>query len=63
MADAILDSKITCDKKMPLFEQLLFLKKIFLNISSRGISIGDGLQIFILSKKGIVIENNVLKQD
>ena len=63
MADAILDSKITCDKKMPLFEQLLFLKKIFLSISSRGISIGDGLQIFILSKKGIVIENNVLKQD
>jgi len=39
------------------------IKNIFLKISNRNISVGDGLQIFIITKKGIFIENNFLKLD
>lgn len=37
------------------------IKHIFLKISNRNINVGDGLQIFVVSKKGIFLENNLLK--
>jgi 20S proteasome subunit beta 6 len=46
-----------------LFDLLVCIKKIFLNAAQKNISIGDGLQIFIISKKGIFLENNLIKID
>jgi len=39
------------------------VKHIFLKISNRNINVGDGLQLFIVTKKGIFLENNLLKYD
>lgn len=39
------------------------IKDIYLKISRRNISIGDGLQIFMVTKKGIFVENSFLKLD
>ncbi|KAJ1465405.1 26S proteasome SU B6 [Baffinella frigidus] len=63
VADVILDSKMTSSNIPFLIESLIFLKKLFVSISYRGVTTGDGLQIFVLTKKGILIENSILKQD
>jgi len=63
VADVILDSKMACSSRAFLVEDLIFLKKLFVSVSYRGITTGDGLQIFVLTKKGILIENSILKQD
>jgi 20S proteasome subunit beta 6 len=39
------------------------IREFFLKASRRGIYIGDGLQFFIICKKGILIENYFLKID
>jgi 20S proteasome subunit beta 6 len=42
---------------------LCCIKEFFLKVSKRGIQLGDGLQFFISSKKGVLIENYFLKID
>mmetsp|Transcript_8962 Transcript_8962/g.17394 ORF Transcript_8962/g.17394 Transcript_8962/m.17394 type:complete len:252 (-) Transcript_8962:876-1631(-) len=63
--DGIFQKKSLSEKKD--FQSLISVKNcikdIFLKITERNISIGDGLQIFILTKKGIFIENHILKLD
>ena len=39
------------------------IREFFLNASERGIYVGDGLQFFIICKKGIINENYFLKID
>ena len=39
------------------------LREFFIKVSKRGIHIGDGLQFFIICKKGILVENYFLKID
>nr|UXY87584.1 26S proteasome SU B6 [Cryptomonas curvata] len=39
------------------------IREFFLKASKRGIHIGDGLQFFIVCKKGILVENYFLKID
>jgi 20S proteasome subunit beta 6 len=39
------------------------IKQFFIKISKRNIYIGDGLQFFIVNKKGIIYENYILKFD
>ena len=52
VADVILDSKMACSTMTFLIEDLIFLKKLFVSVSYRGVTTGDGLQIFVLTKKG-----------
>jgi len=39
------------------------VKHLFLNASKKNIEIGDGLQIFVFTKKGVLVENSILKCD
>lgn len=39
------------------------MKHFFLAASERGTSIGDGLQIFVITKDGILLENSIIKPD
>mmetsp|Transcript_889 Transcript_889/g.1706 ORF Transcript_889/g.1706 Transcript_889/m.1706 type:complete len:253 (+) Transcript_889:10-768(+) len=50
-------------KTKELTNQIALIKNYFIKAAQRGISIGDGLQIFILTKKGVLIENNILRED
>mmetsp|Transcript_34014 Transcript_34014/g.79652 ORF Transcript_34014/g.79652 Transcript_34014/m.79652 type:complete len:206 (-) Transcript_34014:1414-2031(-) len=63
--DGIFQKKSLLVKKD--FQTLLSVKNcikgIFLKVAQRNISIGDGLQMFIVTKKGIFIENHFLKLD
>jgi 20S proteasome subunit beta 6 len=42
---------------------LCCIKEFFLKASKRGIQLGDGLQFFVITKKGVLIENYFLKID
>lgn len=46
-----------------IVKNLIMIKHLFLKASKRNIEIGDGVQIFVLTKKGILIENSILKCD
>jgi len=65
----ILDSTIKChslkteSKKNKILKKLIMIKHLFLKISKRNIEIGDGVQIFIFTRKGILVENSILKCD
>jgi len=65
----ILDSNINWyslkpeSKKQKILKKLIMIKHLFLKISKRNIEIGDGVQIFLFTRKGILVENNVLKCD
>jgi 20S proteasome subunit beta 6 len=39
------------------------VKEIFLKVAQKNIGLGDGLQIFVLTKKGLFLENHFLKLD
>ena len=65
----ILDSHVKSNsnhkesKKNKILKSLILIKHLFLKASKRNIEIGDGMQIFILTKKGILIENSILRLD
>mmetsp|Transcript_3654 Transcript_3654/g.8742 ORF Transcript_3654/g.8742 Transcript_3654/m.8742 type:complete len:252 (+) Transcript_3654:87-842(+) len=63
--DGIFQKKSLLEKKdfRTMLNAKSCIKEIFLKIAKRNISIGDGLQIFIVTKKGIFIENHFLKLD
>mmetsp|Transcript_44105 Transcript_44105/g.88458 ORF Transcript_44105/g.88458 Transcript_44105/m.88458 type:complete len:252 (-) Transcript_44105:895-1650(-) len=50
-------------KTQQLSDHVALLKNYFLKAVQRGITLGDGLQVFILTKKGILVENNTLRAD
>ena len=49
--------------KYKILKILTLIKHLFLRASKRNIEIGDGMQIFIFTKKGILVENSILKFD
>jgi 20S proteasome subunit beta 6 len=63
--DGIFQIKNKLEKKPceVLFNFIFCLKKIFLNAAQKNISIGDGLQIYVITKKGVFLENSLLKID
>jgi 20S proteasome subunit beta 6 len=50
-------------KKNNILKNLMMVKYLFLKASKRNIEIGDGIQIFILTRRGILVENSVLRCD
>lgn len=50
-------------KKICILKNLMMVKHLFLKASKRNIEIGDGIQIFILTRKGMLVENSVLRCD
>lgn len=50
-------------KSEQIVNQVALVKNYFLRAVQRGISLGDGLQVFILTSKGVLIENNLLRID
>jgi len=65
----ILDTLFKCpsitseSRKGKILTNIMLIKHLFLTASRRNIEIGDGIQIFIFTKKGILVENNILKSD
>ena len=49
--------------KHEILKNLIMVKFLFLKASGRNIEIGDGIQIFIFTKKGILVENSILRCD
>jgi 20S proteasome subunit beta 6 len=49
--------------KHEILKNLIMVKFLFLKASRRNIEIGDGIQIFVFTKKGILVENSILKCD
>lgn len=49
--------------KQEILKNLIMVKLLFLKASGRNIEIGDGIQIFIFTKKGILVENSILRCD
>ena len=43
--------------------KLILIKFLFLKASRRNIEIGDGIQIFVFTKKGVLVENSILRCD
>lgn len=50
-------------KKSMIIKNIMLIKHLFLKASKRNIEIGDGIQIFIFTRKGILVENNILRYD
>nr|UXY87098.1 26S proteasome SU B6 [Cryptomonas sp.] len=46
-----------------LNDAVALVKEFFIKAGKRGIYIGDGLQIFVVTKKGILVENSTLRVD
>ena len=65
----ILDNQIRClssnnsPKKYNILKIILMVKHLFLKASKKNIEIGDGIQIFVFTKKGVLVENSILKCD
>lgn len=49
--------------KHEILKNLIMVKFLFLKASKRNIEIGDGIQIFVFTKKGILVENSILRCD
>lgn len=49
--------------KNKVLTKLIMIKFLFLKASRRNIEIGDGIQIFVFTKKGVLVENSILRCD
>ena len=49
--------------KNKVLQKLIMIKFLFLKASRHNIEIGDGIQIFVFTKKGVLVENSILRCD